>query len=196
MEGRELAHLDDQALIKLCLSDNEDAFAEIVNRYKDRVYWLVRRMLGPLYAEDFTQEVFIKVYEGLRYLRDPSQFRLWLYRITYNMCISEMRRLERRSEHIWLDDRKDLTDHMVHSHNRLEEELSRKDFSSLIRSLVESLPAKYSTVLTLYYNEQLRYEEISRVMGIPIGTVKTYLHRARLQLRELVLKRLGEELGG
>jgi RNA polymerase sigma-70 factor (ECF subfamily) len=184
-----LNELSDEELAVLCRGRDHRAFAEIVDRYKHRVHWLVIRMIGSPEAEDLTQEVFLRAYEAMPRLRDAGTLKTWLYKIAHNLCLNEIKRRGRRGEHLSLEEEGEETVHWLLPGTRqgLEEEIERRDLSECVRALVEGLPLPYRTVITLFYVQQARYEEISEIMGIPLGTVKTYLHRARLRLRDLVV---------
>ncbi len=181
----------DDALVRRCRQNDHDAFAVLVERYKHKVYWLVRRMIGLEEAEDLTQEVFLRAYRALPGFRPGGTFRTWLYKIARNMCISELRKRGRRGEQVSLDETGEERVHWLlsDSSDGAEEQMHAKELSYTIRTLVDELPEHYRTVLTLFYLDQLRYEEIAEVVDMPLGTVKTHLHRARLRLRDLVLSR-------
>jgi RNA polymerase sigma-70 factor (ECF subfamily) len=181
----------DDRLVRRCRRNDHDAFAELVERYKHRVYWLVRRMIGHEEAEDLTQEVFLRAYRALPGFRPDGTFHTWLYKIARNLCISELRKRGRRAEHVSLDEAGEERVHWLlpESGEDVEQQVLDKELSHTIRDLVDELPEQYRTVLTLFYYSQLRYEEIAEVEGIPLGTVKTHLHRARMRLRDLVLSR-------
>jgi RNA polymerase sigma-70 factor (ECF subfamily) len=184
-----LSELADEELVARCRSHDHEAFAEIVDRYKHKVHWLVRRMVGSPEDEDLTQEVFLRAYEAIPGLRDAGTLRTWLYRIAHNLCLNEIKKRGRRGEHLSLEEEGEEKVHWMLPEARrgLEEDIERLDLSRCVRDLVEQLPLPYRTAVTLFYIQQARYEEISDIMGIPLGTVKTYLHRARLRLRNLVL---------
>lgn len=184
-----LAEQSDEALVERCRMEDHQAFAELVDRYKDRIHWMVRRMIGSLEAEDLTQEVFLRAYQAFPRFRSGSKFSTWIYKIARNLCLSELRKRGRRGEHVSLEEEGEERIHglLPGTRGSLEEQLERQDLSRNIRELVERLPVHYREVLTLFYTNQARYEEIAEIMEIPIGTVKTYIHRARLRLRDLVL---------
>jgi RNA polymerase sigma-70 factor (ECF subfamily) len=188
-EKNGLAEQSDEQLVERCQHHDHAAFEEIVDRYKHRIHWLVRRMVGSLESEDLTQEVFLRVYRAAPGFRRGSRFSTWIYRIAHNLCLSELRKRGRRGEHLSLEEEGDEKIHWLlpEAPDNLEEQIERKDFSRNVRELVDRLPTRYRTVLTLFYVNQARYEEIAEIMNIPLGTVKTYLHRARLRLRDLVL---------
>lgn len=186
---RPLKELSDEELALRCQEDDHAAFTVLVDRYKDRIHRLVRRMVGGTDDEDLTQEVFIKVYRAIPGFRGGSTFKTWIYKIAHNLCLSELRKKGRRGEHLSIEEEGDEKIHHLLPDTRhgLEDEIEKRDLSQSIRTLMERLPPHYRTVLTLFYLEQAKYEEISEIMGIPLGTVKTHIHRARLRLRNLLL---------
>ncbi len=188
-DKRPVAERTDEELVERCREEDHEAFAEIVTRYQHRIHWLVRRMVGSLEGEDLTQEVFLRVYRAIPGFRSGSKFSTWIYKIAHNLCLSELRKRGRRGEHLSLEEEGDEKVHRLLPPSRtdLEEEIEQLDLSENIQALVEQLPARQRTALTLFYVNQARYEEIAEIMGIPLGTVKTYIHRAKLRLRELVL---------
>jgi RNA polymerase sigma-70 factor (ECF subfamily) len=188
-QSRPLRELTDEQLVVLCQGDNHAAFAVLVDRYKHRIHWLVRRMVGGPDDEDLTQEVFIKAYQAIGGFRGGSAFKTWIYKIAHNLCLSELRKKGRRGEHLSIEEEGDERLHCLLPDARqgLEDEIERRDLSQSIRTLMERLPPQYRTVLTLFYLEQAKYEEIAEIMDLPLGTVKTHIHRARLRLRDLLL---------
>jgi RNA polymerase sigma-70 factor (ECF subfamily) len=186
---RPLVGLSDTELVERCSRRDHEAFTEIVERYKDRVYWLVRRMVGSANDEDITQEVFLRVYQAIDRFQGRSSFKTWLYRITRNLCVTELKKRGTRAEHLSIEEEGEekVNRLLPISAGGLIDEIERRDLSRNVQALIARLPEKYRTVLTLFYLQQLRYEEIAEIMEIPMGTVKTYIHRARLRLRDLVL---------
>ena len=187
------ADQSDETLVERCKARDHEAFTELVDRYKHRVHWMVRRMIGAGEAEDLTQEVFLRAYQALPRFRGESKFSTWLYRIARNLCLSELRKAGRHGEQLALDDESEERIHhlLPHSGEGLEEQIEKHDLSGHVRRLMDRLPGNYRTALTLFYNNKARYEEIAEIMEIPIGTVKTYIHRARLRLRDLLLEEPG-----
>jgi RNA polymerase sigma-70 factor (ECF subfamily) len=186
--------LADEDLVRRCQAGDQLAFTEIVERYKDRVCRLVRRMVGSPDDEDITQEVFLRAFQAMPGLRAGATLRTWLFRIAHNLCLTELKRRGRRGAHLSFDEEGEELVHRLLPEDSgreggrgLEEQLDRREFQSEIRRMVARLPAHYRAVLTLHYLEQTRYEEIAVIMGIPLGTVKTHIHRAKLRLRDLVL---------
>ena len=187
--SRPLAGKSDDELVERCRRRDHEAFTEIVERYKDRVYWLIKRMVGSDNDEDITQEVFLRVYQAIERFQERSSFRTWLYRITRNLCVTELKKRGARGEHLSIEDEgEEKVNRLLGSPaDGLMVEIERRDISERVQALIAGLPENYRMVLTLFYLEQVRYEEIAEIMDIPIGTVKTYIHRARLRLRDLIL---------
>jgi RNA polymerase sigma-70 factor (ECF subfamily) len=192
-QRRTLAEQTDEELVGWCRKRDHDAFAELVNRYKHRVYWLVRRMLGGEEDEDVAQEVFLRAYEALPGFRGDCKFSTWIYKITRNLCLAELKKRGIRGQPLSLQAETDENIHclLLRSGSGLQDEIEQLDLSQSVRKLMGKLPVQYRTVLTLFYLNQATYEEISQIMDIPLGTVKTNIHRARLQLRELLVSDAG-----
>jgi RNA polymerase sigma-70 factor (ECF subfamily) len=186
---RRRSELSDDELVALCRENDHDAFTELVDRYKNGIHWLVKRMVGNPENEDLTQEVFLRAYRAIPRFRGESTFKTWIFRIARNVCLSELRKAGRRGEHVSLDDggEEKIRDLLPESGSDAEKLLERRELSQHIRQLVGELPLQYRTVLTLFYVNRVRYEDIAEIMDIPLGTVKTHLHRARMRLRNLVL---------
>lgn len=184
-----VAGLADEHLVSRCRAGDQAAFTEIVRRYKDRVHWLVLRMVGGPDDEDITQEVFLRAYQAIPGLRAGATLRTWLFRIAHNLCVTELHKRGRRGEQVSLDDEGEEKLHhlLPQAATGFEEGIERQEFSDAVHRLVAKLPAHYREVLTLYYVEEVKYEEIAEIMGLPLGTVKTHLHRAKLKLRDLVM---------
>ena len=189
IDRRPPGDLSDEELVVRCQEDDHGAFAVLVDRYKHRIHWLVLRMVGQPDDEDVTQEVFIRVFRSIGQFRGGSSFRTWIYTIAHNLCISEIRKKGRRGEHLSMEEKGDEKIHRLlpNTRNGLEDEIEKRDLSQSIRTLMERLPPQYRAVLTLYYLEQAKYEEIAEIMDLPLGTVKTHIRRARLRLRDLLL---------
>jgi RNA polymerase sigma-70 factor (ECF subfamily) len=191
-QRRALTELSDDELVRWGRKQDHEAFAELVNRYKHRVYWLVRRMLGSEEDEDVAQEVFLRAYEALPGFRGDCKFSTWIYKITRNLCLAQLKKRGVRGEPLSLDVENDERIHcLVSGGDEPIREIERLDLSRSVRQLMGRLSVQYRTVLTLFYLNEASYEEIAEIMDTPLGTVKTNIHRARLQLRELVLADAG-----
>ncbi len=192
-QRRAFAELSDDELVRWGRKQDHEAFAEIVNRYKHRVYWLVRRMLGSEEDEDVAQEVFLRAYEALPGFRGDCKFSTWIYKIARNLCLAELKKRGVRGEPLSFQAESDEKIHCLiaaSSHDHAHE-IERLDLCKSVRQLMDKLPVQYRAVLTLFYLNQATYEEIAEITDTPLGTVKTNIHRARLRLRELVLADAG-----
>ena len=137
------------------------------------------------------QEVFIRVYNGLPGFRGASQLSTWIYRITYNVCAAELERARNRISFVSIDEEDDegnLKMELRDAGQDPEALLDRIDFKWTLQRLLDRLPPRYKMILTFYYADEMRYEEIGEVMDLPMGTVKTHLHRAKLALRKAIVE--------
>ena len=186
-----LESTDDMELVKRCLRDDRNAFAQLVNRHKKMVFNAAYRILGNVEdAEDIAQEVFLRVYTALPRFRGDSKFSVWLYSIVSNICMTQRKKHSRDT--IVVNALRD--EDMVYSQpaDSMEDNPARivecREVSARIRKLVAALPAQYSTVITLRYLQGCTYTEIAEILKIPMGTVKTQLFRAKEMLKELAVK--------
>jgi RNA polymerase sigma-70 factor, ECF subfamily len=180
--------MDEKELIQSAIEGDIEAFNQLVLKYQDMVYnqalWLMKEQEA---AEDMAQDAFIRAYQSLSSYRGGS-FRSWLARIVTNLCVDEMRRLKRRptvplmpsdpeGEEIdspyWMADPK----------MNVEEAVENIELDTTLRRLVEELPLEYRSALVMVDILDFDYAEAAQSMGIPIGTLKSRLVRARLRLR-------------
>jgi RNA polymerase sigma factor (sigma-70 family) len=170
------------------------AFEELVNLYKDMVLNLASRMTGnPGGAEDIAQEVFVRVWRALPRFRGECKLSTWIYRITINLCIAERKSAQVRSGFASVDDPATLAlpQLRVETDNQYAEEVLLKE---RLGPLMARMPQHYRTAISLFYLKDLSYQEISEIMGVPMGTVKSYLFRGKAWLRDRLLGReFGEE---
>ncbi|MDZ5474160.1 RNA polymerase sigma factor SigW [Bacillus sp. 31A1R] len=176
-----------KARIKQVLKGDQSAFAEIVEIYKDKVYQLCYRMLGNRHeAEDMAQEAFIRAYVNITRFNINLKFSTWLYRIATNLCID---RIRKKKPDYYLDAEVSGTDGLtmysqVAADTSLpEDDLENLELQETIQKEISKLPEKYRSVIVLKYIEELSLNEISEILDIPLGTVKTRIHRGREALR-------------
>lgn len=184
----------DTRLVKLARKGDHHAFAEIVSLYKDKLYHLAYRMTGSRQeAEDVVQDTFLRVFKNLDSFDEKQKFSTWIFRIATNQCID---RLRKKRKMYSLD--AESSDHegfdgyaMMPGDDRTpERELLLSETQELIQKAMETLPPKYKSVMILRYMQDLSLQEISDVMGMPVTTVKTRVHRGR----EFLRKRLENKL--
>lgn len=178
----------DVRLAKLARKGDQRAFAEIVELYKDKIFHLAYRMLNNQHeAEDIVQETFLRVYKNLDRYDENQKFSTWIYRIGTNLCID---RLRKRKPSYSLD--ADMNDQegmdgysMIPSDDRTpESEMLISETQRIIHQAIESLPAKYKTIMILRYIQDMSLQEISEVLTLPVTTIKTRVHRGREFLRK------------
>jgi RNA polymerase sigma-70 factor (ECF subfamily) len=182
---------------------DEHAFNELVETFSPRVFRLVYRMLGRrAEAEDMTQEVFVQVFKAIGQFRGESKLSTWIYRVAVNSCKNRTMYLWRRHDGAQdaLDafgDRESLQqaqgvtsgdvgrpDHMVEG----------MQVEQIVRQAILQLDAEFREALVLRDIENLSYDEITEITGLPEGTVKSRIHRARAMLKEIVERALGEKI--
>jgi RNA polymerase sigma-70 factor (ECF subfamily) len=129
-------------------------------------------------ARDATQEAFFKAFRSLRTFKPGAKFSTWIFAIVYHACCDRLDRRKRYSNEE-LPDRADATPGP-------EQQAIDLDEARRLRIAIDQLPEKYRTVITLYHLQGRQYEEIAQVLGLPMGTVKTHLFRAKEQLRKLL----------
>ena len=179
---------DDRRAITDCLTGRPDAFGELVRRYQDRLFNAVLRVVdNPDDALDVVQESLLNAYQSLGSFKGDSEFFTWLYRIAFNAAVSQKRKkravlsLEggRNGEAIAdpVDDSEGV---------RPGEKLERSEQHAAIHAALNRLSVEHRAVLVMKDLDGLKYEQIAEVMGVPIGTVRSRLHRARLELRDLL----------
>ena len=171
--------IDDQTLVADTLAGRTEAFGTLVERYDRAIYHLAYRTLHDQEeARDVAQEAFFKAYRSLRTFKPGAKFSTWLFAITYHACCDRLSR-RRRYSNDELPDRAD-------SAAGPETQAIATDEAQRLRQAIAALPEKYRTVITLYHLQGRQYEEIAQVLGVPMGTVKTHLFRAKEQLRKIL----------
>jgi RNA polymerase sigma-70 factor (ECF subfamily) len=186
----------DSSLIRRLRSRDERAFRELIDAERDRVFNITYRMLGNrAEAEDVAQEVFISVFKTIDSFREESKLSTWLYRVTVNHCKNRIKYLARRHDR----DRDEL-DESAHAqqtngavadpprHAQPDRALAGAQMEKLLQEAIANLDEDHRVVVVLRDVEDLSIEEICEITGLPDGTVKSRLHRARLVLRKRLQK--------
>ena len=190
-------------LVERLLARDERAFNELVLEFGGRIRSLVARMIGnPSEAEELTQEVFIQVFKAIGSFRGESKLSTWMYRIAVNLCKNRSKYLKAR--HAGKTDaiedvaeRADLQEVRganVAQIERPDEMVAGRQVEVIVQRAIQQLEESFRECLVLRDVEELSYEEIEQITGLALGTVKSRIHRARAQLRELVEKELGEKI--
>ncbi len=174
----------DETIIGQVLNGNRNAYALLVDKYKDRVFSLA---LGIVHnrelAEEIAQDAFVKAFSSLRKFRKEAGFSTWIYRITYNTAISEIRKQKHTSRPV-----EEQFENMVSLHaDNISEGVKEKEAKhKLIEKAITELVAEEKLLLTLYYYEENSVEQISKTTGLTVSNVKVKLFRLRNKLKELV----------
>ena len=175
----------DEQLIARFQSGDERAYIELVNRYRDRLINFVYPFLGDFeQAEDVVQETMLKLYEKKHYYREIAKFSTWIYTIARNLANTELRKKKRRKttyiSRMTKDDRQyDIPAVQADLNQNLQNEFIR----DRIHTAIKELPEHFKTVIILRDIQELSYDDISNIVGVPLGTVKSRINRARLQLQ-------------
>ena len=177
----------DVELVRGALEGSESAFREIVLRYQRPVYGLIVRMVrDPARAEELAQDTFVKAFRALHTYDVQRKFSAWLLTIAHHVAIDELRKgaldtepLEQRTEDGGRI--REFADMRTPSPAALTE---RAQLAAVLRTAIDRLRPEYRDVVTLRYERELDYDEIAEITGLPMGTVKSSLHRARKELAE------------
>lgn len=188
-------HDRDHTIVTRVLAGEKRAYAELVDRHKDKAMTLAMRMLKNREdAEEALQDAFVRAFQALPRFEWKSSFSTWLYRIVYNVCASA---LARKGEdlHRSLDDEGEVDFPELPS-DLLPPDAAYEstEFSLAVREEVNRLPAMYGSVFALFILKEMSYEEIVDVTGLSLSAVKVRLFRARALLREALTQRLGNDL--
>jgi len=175
----------DEQLMLLFQGGNENAYIELVNRYKDKLINFIFNYLGDIESsEDVVQETMIKLYQKKHYYKEIAKFSTWLYTIAKNLANTELRKRKQRKTTLLSQFSKDDKMYDLPSNdNEVGQEIQTEIVNKIIREAVDQLSEKFKTVITLRDIQQLSYEDISEIIDVPIGTVKSRINRARLQLQ-------------
>jgi RNA polymerase sigma-70 factor (ECF subfamily) len=170
-------------LIARCRQGDETAFRELVDQYKGLVFGLTARSVpNRARAEELAQDVFLKVHKGLPYFRGESKLSTWIYRITINVLSQERPELAITSLDA-VDEGGDRPRLQPGADDRAFNDLALKD---RLDKAIQRLPIPYQVLVNGHYMKGMRYEDLAEALNLPMGTVKTHLHRAKRQLRRLL----------
>lgn len=187
----ELKKLTDVELVVSALKGGDNEFEELVQRYQRPIHSYVSRMLNDYEAAlDVTQEVFIKVFNSLSRYSSEYKFSTWLYRIAHNAAIDHMRRNSGNLQSIETETADGAYELQIESSLPSPElEQERSEWRSEIEAVVKCLPSVYRELILLRHSQDMSYDEIAEITGLPLGTVKNRLFRAREMMREIFIER-------
>ena len=173
--------VNERELVERCRRGDEDAFRELVDQYKHLVFGVIARTIqDPSRAEDLAQDVFLKIHGGLPYFRGEARLSTWIYRIVANLCLQEH---GHPAAAVSLDDEERGKRIAPSAADPQFEDFERRD---RLEKAIARLPANYRLLIAAHYLEGVQYEDLAEALRMPLGTVKTQLHRAKRRLRELL----------
>ena len=180
----------DFALVESALKGDEKAFAKLLSKYKDAIYFMLLKMVNNKSdAEDLTIEAFGKAFKNLHQYSPSYAFSTWLFKIASNNCIDFLRK--KKGVHISIESSQDNNDNeqsvrLKSKDPDPEEKLIRIQKAILLRRIVHKLKPRYRTLVELRYFREYSYEEIAKELNLPLGTVKAQLFRAREMLFKMI----------
>ena len=171
---------DDAALVRHCLRNDPRAIRTLVEQFTDMVFGLCVRLLGHRHdAEDVTQEVFLRIFRSLRRWDAARPLKPWILGITVNRCRTWMSQRARRPELV----------EYLHEPAAAKPADDSRELTQEIESALAQLRPEYRLAFVLYHEQAQPYEAIAEVLKRPVGTIKTWLHRARLELLDALRRR-------
>jgi RNA polymerase sigma factor (sigma-70 family) len=183
---------NDFHLVVRARTGDQKAYADLMHRYKDSIYFMVLKMVNNKEdAMDLTVETFAKAFEKLEKYQPEFAFSTWLFRVATNNCIDFIRKkkLNTMSIHGMMDEDGEEKQLQIKADVLNPEETSiKKQQTQELKLLIESLPSRYRNLITLRYFDELSYEEIAQQLDLPLGTVKAQLFRARYLLGNIINK--------
>ena len=184
---------EDKNLIYSILSGEINAFAELIEQYKKLVFHIVFRIVKDREErEDICQDVFIKVYQGLKGFKGDCKLSSWIGKIAYNTSLNH---IGKRHDDLWedMDHREGFLESVNGNGYQPDHFATQNNYGDILRSEIRQLPEQQKIIISLYHFDDLSYQEISEITGLPDGTVKSYLFRARQSLKERLDKKYKSE---
>ena len=193
----------DRCLVERVLGGDNNAFGIIIKNTESLVAKIVfDTIANEGDRKDIAQDIYLKAYQKLHSFKFQSKLSTWIAQISYNTCIDYLRKrklvlLENNMEEKDMGQEYDMVD-MIHAGKGISPETAdivvmEKNISGILKTGIEKLPALYKTLVTLYHTEELSYDEIGQITGLPAGTVKSYLFRARRALKNHLLLQYKKE---
>ena len=171
--------ITDHDLIKMCLSGQRDAFADILTRYKKLIYNIIHNFTGSHPdTNDLFQEVFLRMYRSLQSYNPEYKFATWAVKIASNVCLDWLK--SKKHETVSVDYIAEFRDNRANP----EEQYVAEEKLTIIRDAIQKLPYKYRMPVVLFHQQGLNYKEIEDILNEPESIIKNRLYRARLMLKE------------
>lgn len=176
--------LSDFDIIDSIKKGNHADFALLVDRYKNKAFSMLKRMLrNNSDAEEVLQDAFLKAFYGLSNFKNEAKFSTWFYRIAYNSALTRLSGKKRKVE----QEMSSIEDHFDLKSDYDYEVTERKDLDEFINKIIEQLPPRFAAVISMFYLEDMSCEEISKILSITVQNVKVILHRSRNALKDIML---------
>jgi RNA polymerase sigma-70 factor (ECF subfamily) len=188
LSGRQYDAIE-SSLVDRCRRHDMEAFGKLVDAYQNRVFGFVRRMVNnPEEAADVTQDVFVRAFQSFDRFDGRSSLRTWLFRIAYNLCIDRVRRSDRRVSEVALIEPGEEGETMEVADLRWQPEQIALDdeLMGIVEEGILNMSEKLRSVLLLHDKEEMAYDEIAKLLDVPIGTVKSRLFLARAHLQNVL----------
>lgn len=177
---------DEQAMWRVQMNDDPEAFARLVDRWETPIQNLCARMLGDVHrGQDLAQEAFTRIFARRKEYVPSGKFSTFLWRVALNLCYDELRRRERRRE-LSIEDEVSGVEPRAAAELAPDISLARQEAAERVRAALLKIPETYRSVLILRHYEDLKFREIGEVLGIPEGTVKSRMAEGLTQLARLL----------
>ena len=175
----------DEKLISRFQAGDERAYVELVNRYKDKLLNFVFQFLGDIeQAEDVVQDTMLRLYEKKHYYKEIAKFSTWLYTIARNLANTELRKRKRRKTTYLSQMSKEERQYEIPAvQDDVDQSLHNEFINDRIQSAINNLPEHFKLVIILRDIQELSYDDISNIVEVPLGTIKSRINRARIQLQ-------------
>ncbi|HCS54191.1 sigma-70 family RNA polymerase sigma factor [Rubinisphaera sp.] len=182
MSLQNLQQIQEQLLVLQAQSRNSVAFQQLVQTYERRLFYYLQRFTGASAdSADLMQEIWLNVYQKLPGLNAPEAFRVWLYKIAHNRAVSYLRKRDRQTAAAFYQVQNGSI-----TESEMEQGFEQLENAELVHRVLEQLSLPHREVLTLRFLEDLSLQEISEIISTSIGTVKSRLHYARLEMRKVI----------
>jgi RNA polymerase sigma-70 factor (ECF subfamily) len=173
----------DERLIVSYLDGEEHSLEVLIERYTDHIFNFIRQYIGNQdQTEDLTQEVFVKVWKNIKKFNVEKSFKVWLFQIARNSTIDFLRK--KKEIHFSEIEDEDGELNFEDSEQNIEDILEKKESQEKVKRLFDLLPVKYKSVLSMHYQSELNFREISEITGLPLDTVKSRHRRAILMIKK------------